>query len=263
MPKNVIQAINCSLLADSFDLVIHLLHPEAVVLLYSEDPPVVTPEFRVNRGVLEECGFSIRLLSATCLTEIGSPATSFHAWQAFVNPLVPTIYWIVADNCDSGLATWSSAIHTCSREVVSEVPIAARVFRSSTQSIPVSAFVAISFDTIGFDLASLWAPGTPTRLTAPVPGVYSFGGTVEWADKPADDVNLVRLLKNGVEVSAELADVHGANVAVTPNYAVNAIDQLIAGDFVELVVLHASAAGARLILADATERASLWMSRIT
>lgn len=57
---------------------------------------------------------------------------------------------------------------------------AARVERTTSQSIPNNTITAISFDTENFDTGGFWTVGSPTRLTVSEEGLYMFGGCVLW-----------------------------------------------------------------------------------
>lgn len=67
--------------------------------------------------------------------------------------------------------------------------ISARVRRSTNQTINDSTFTAVSFDTVIYDNGGLWDSSIPTKLTAPISGVYMLTASVEWASNTSGDRN--------------------------------------------------------------------------
>jgi hypothetical protein len=117
----------------------------------------------------------------------------------------------------------------------------ARVFRNSSQSIPISAQTAITLDTVRFDTGvqgiPFWNAGQPTRLTAPVAGIYEIGGFGEWAGNAASGViALIIRLNNSKNISySEIV----MNSVANRGMEAGAQYQMAQGDYVELTVFQA------------------------
>ena len=56
----------------------------------------------------------------------------------------------------------------------------ARVLREAAQSVADADYVAVSFPTVDFNVGGVFSAGTPTKLTAPISGVYVVAGSVQW-----------------------------------------------------------------------------------
>ena len=125
---------------------------------------------------------------------------------------------------------------------------AARVSRTSAQTIPHNSSTELSFTEERYDTAALHASGTPTRLTAPVAGVYSIGGSIIWGTD-TDGGRTVRIQKNGDTFLAEHSSPASDN---TVSQTISTMAKLDAGDYVEVQVVHT--ANAPLDIVDSGER---------
>ncbi|MGI8425553.1 MAG: hypothetical protein ACR2M4_02950 [Actinomycetota bacterium] len=124
-------------------------------------------------------------------------------------------------------------------------PPRARVRRTTNQSIPNNASTVLSFDTADYVSDNIWLVGSPTRLVAPVTGIYSVKGGAQFA------VNLTgaRLLfiTKGVTTIATNHSVGNASwyVGGTVESEIN----LTAGEYVELLAYQASGAALNIDVA--------------
>jgi hypothetical protein len=104
------------------------------------------------------------------------------------------------------------------------------------QSIPDSTPTALTFDTTQYDNASMHSSSTPTRLTAPVAGVYEIEGEIFWTPSSTGRLAL-EIKQNGTSVISE--------TAIKPS-GENTGEQVVTqamlnvGDYVELVAVQDS-----------------------
>jgi hypothetical protein len=120
---------------------------------------------------------------------------------------------------------------------------AARVVRSTNQKLTNNRFVVIAFDVEQFDTAAVHGPPDPTRLTAPVAGVYEISGTACWEHDP-DGHRALRLQVGGqadlVGVQDDAQDVNTPFALDSMCQNASTVAELAAGDFVQLQVLQSS-----------------------
>jgi hypothetical protein len=109
------------------------------------------------------------------------------------------------------------------------------------QSLTDSAFTAIALDTPQFDTAAYFADANPTRLTAPVAGLYLVTASLAWAVATTGSMGVL-FQKNGVAGTYYGFDnssfIALESVANSLSFAI----QLAAGDYMELVGLQTSGA---------------------
>jgi hypothetical protein len=137
----------------------------------------------------------------------------------------------------------------------------ARVRNSASQLIAssTSVYTAVTFDTEVFDIGSFWDIGNPTRLTAPLDGIYLFGGGVVWAAN-ATGIRELGYRLNGTTIlntyDQSTDAVSGATN--TPWMSSEYQWRLGVGDYVELVVRQESG-GNLNITADGQNASVFWM----
>jgi hypothetical protein len=83
---------------------------------------------------------------------------------------------------------------------ISGVP-AVRVSLSSDQSVPDNTGLVVPFDEEAYDTGGMHDPAEPTRLVAPIPGVYAVSVTINWETDP-DGGRWVELRKNTIDIVA-------------------------------------------------------------
>lgn len=135
---------------------------------------------------------------------------------------------------DGGVTSDRLAPGAVTTDKLAVVP-AARVAGSIPIDIPGNAaFTALTFNVERFDTADVHAPADPTRLTAPVAGIYLVSANVSW-ETNASGAREVNLRKNGSTLVLRdvVQPVGGGN---TTEQAVSTIVALAAGDFVEVVL---------------------------
>lgn len=120
----------------------------------------------------------------------------------------------------------------------------ARVYRSTSQSIPFSARTAITFDTIRYDTGvtdaavdPFFVIGSPTRLTAKAPGLYQLTGFVEW-NVSATGPLAVAIRLNGTGRLLAVVEWASNGDASASWQAVSTQYELALNDYVELIVLQ-------------------------
>jgi len=127
------------------------------------------------------------------------------------------------------------ALGSDGRFPISVMPnVAARVYSSTDEPFPLQiAFGPVknlTFDRVSFDTAGLFDPAHPTRLTAPVSGVYLITTSVSWQVSPASGNNrAVYVWVNGRAISVDQRP-----PADETRQTVTTIYRLRAGDDVEV-----------------------------
>lgn len=119
---------------------------------------------------------------------------------------------------------------------------AARVKGIIPLQIPDNTFTLIPLHTVEFDTAGLFNPADPTRLTAPVAGIYTVSAHVDW-DQNNFAAREVMIDANIGIVFQRIAtsQIPASNVDV--EQSVSTIVQLSAGDSVQLEVRQVSGGG--------------------
>ncbi len=122
-----------------------------------------------------------------------------------------------------------------------------RVYTTSATTINNASATTISFNTEVYDLSApgMWAGGSPTRLTAPIAGVYHVTGGWCWVFSTVLGRRYAQLRSNGTDRFArdERAG-DGFGTSVCHNLSADVL--LAAGGYVELVVYQESTGSASL-----------------
>ena len=131
--------------------------------------------------------------------------------------------------------------------------VGAKVYHSTTQSIPDASSTALTFDSEEFDTDAFHAGGAPTRLTIPAgkDGKYLLvGGGIQAASaSPALSQIFWRL--NGTTVIRGTTTAWVPSSTQTTGFGSSTIADLVAGDYVELM-FYQDSSGARNVNADCT-----------
>lgn len=186
-------------------------------------------------------------------------ATSKIADGAVTNPKLATNAVATANITDLNVTTGKLAAGAVTYDKVGSLP-GARVYSSSAFSVPSAANTPISFNTARFNNSTSWVVGSPTRLTAPVTGVYAITGHVHFASSAAGNFRSLNIRYNG---SNRIAGHDRAPTTTANRYqSVAAIYKLNATDYVELCY-HQDSGGALNL--EVTEQASpefamMWLS---
>jgi hypothetical protein len=120
--------------------------------------------------------------------------------------------------------------------------VGARVYRTTTQSIPNGGNHAISFDAERYDNGGLWVIGSPTRLTIPADGggVYAIGGNIDWA--PASGYAILQIKLNNTDVIASVYFTPGGG----QHLQIHTVYELVATDYLEFTVQQVSGVAVNL-----------------
>jgi hypothetical protein len=127
------------------------------------------------------------------------------------------------------------------------VGAAARVTRSSDQSIPTSTITPIEWQNSTYDSFGMFTGSFPTRLTALWTGIYASSASVSWGSSTSGDYRRIGIYKNGTvedQQSVQLNNTTDAN-PLRQNVAVNGV-LLVATDFLEVRVTHDAGAARTL-----------------
>ena len=125
-------------------------------------------------------------------------------------------------------------------EFSSSIPTA-RVTRSANQSIPAGQSRSLVFNSERYDTVNMHSGVNPSRLTAPVTGIYEVTAQVDWAGNTAS--RGLTLRKNGVTIIA--LDISSPGAPRPQEASVQA--RLRAGDYVEARVSHTQASALNVV----------------
>jgi hypothetical protein len=167
-------------------------------------------------------------------------------------------------------ADYARLITTAERATLAlqDSPPRARVFRSTNQAIASGVATAISFDTTRVNSAGTsggaapWVAGSPTRLTCPAGGAgfYLVGGNVSWANTGGGTTRQMLIRYNGATfLEADTGPSPGG--VWTPSESVTTGAQIVAGDYVELVLSHDAGVAVNAV-AGAAFSMEFWFVRI-
>lgn len=122
--------------------------------------------------------------------------------------------------------------------------------RATNQSIPNSAYTAISFDAASFDSNGFWSAGAPTRLTVPAggDGVYIVSTEAHWQASAVGNRGLA-LHVNGASYEGQVFGPNCGGVG-QPFQGFAKQVELVAGDYVEIQAFQDSG-GALNVLGSA------------
>lgn len=126
-------------------------------------------------------------------------------------------------------------------------PAAVRVTRTTAQSITQNSGVAVIWTGVEYDvpgIPAMWSAGTPTRLTAPMVGVYHAIGNTQFAPLAGLGFRIFYLVQNGGTIVSIANTLAGGTYQT--GEVVSADVLMAAGDYLELLVYHNSAAALNL-----------------
>jgi hypothetical protein len=112
--------------------------------------------------------------------------------------------------------------------------VAARVYSSQDEPSPLQIagqpVQRVSFDTVSFDTAGMFKPSDPTRLTAPVGGIYLITTNISWEVSGTNGLNRAVY----VYVDGHAVAVDQRPPAEETRQVVTTVYKLNAGDYVEV-----------------------------
>lgn len=110
--------------------------------------------------------------------------------------------------------------------------IAARIYSSTDEAVPIGGVKMLTFDRVSFDTAHLFDQAHATRLKAPVNGVYLINANISWQISSAWGLNrAVYVYVNGYAISVDQRP-----PATETRQVVTTLYRLKAGDEVEVGV---------------------------
>lgn len=141
-----------------------------------------------------------------------------------------------------------------------QVAQAARIYRTTNQSVTNSTLTAFAPDTADFDSgspATFWSNANPTRLTVPQAGKYTVGCSMLW-DSSTTGNRSVYVVKNGVTGTRLAGEQMIANAGGVLNLATTL--NLTSGDYVEFYAFQNSGGSVNV---TATEQISqMWIALV-
>lgn len=113
------------------------------------------------------------------------------------------------------------------------------VYLTGDETISTATITAIPWDAAGLDDASFWSGGAPTRLTAPIDGLYAitFGVLFEQFAAIAARVTM-SLYKNGAILRGTSSEIPVPATTFYPSFNGSWMGNLNATDYIELRVYH-------------------------
>ena len=108
---------------------------------------------------------------------------------------------------------------------------AARVKRTTNQTITTATITPVDWDTEDFDTDDYWEGVTnPDRLTAPTAGKYRVSAILQYGGSASGSLRQIRFHKNGTQFATHSTDPNGAAAAFS--MAASTTVDLAAGDYV-------------------------------
>lgn len=149
--------------------------------------------------------------------------------------------FVVADikkrlNANVAPAQWYTPVTPTAASVTAH---GARINRTTTQNIPNTGTTLVSFNNVQYDTGvptPFWAGGNPTRLTAPVSGIFQLTAFGQWSGSSTTGTLRVFFLRNGGSDVAAMLEVGIDNVVDDQRAAVSTQVHCTAGDYFELAV---------------------------
>lgn len=154
------------------------------------------------------------------------------------------------------LDAWIDSVTRILTDYDDQTTLAARVTRDTNQATTSGVEAALTFTVVRWNNGGLFASGTPTRLVAPVSGIYLIGAQVEW-EASATGTRVVTIRYNGTDIIAR--------TRVDPTSGTSLGHETVTewplneGDYVEALVMQTSG-GALNVLASGKYSPEFWMS---
>lgn len=131
----------------------------------------------------------------------------------------------------------------------------ARVWRNTSFSALTGVGTPVEFNVEKFNVGGLFNPVNPTRLTAPVTGIYHISGCVRWSNTSSDTgQRRLYIQESGAGlIIVSRKDGSGSSDSVFPllEQTVSTLWHLTAGQYVELYISQASGATRAIETIDA------------
>lgn len=113
---------------------------------------------------------------------------------------------------------------------------------AANNTLTTATLTKLTFDTEDWDEGALRAAGTPTRLTAPITGLYLISGWGFWESNSTGERYMDVLLNNTTLLRADRR-----TATTNSEQGVDVLYRLVAGDYVELRALQSSGANRTIV----------------
>jgi hypothetical protein len=157
---------------------------------------------------------------------------------------VPTTNVVAGASTD---VSWFPGVSPQGSGLVLSGLMAARIQLSANQTIPAITNTIVNFDTLVFDTGTptpFWNALHPTRLTAPVNGLYFVSPTLIWAvdaNVTTEDIAMYLVKNSDAQALFKAAGLPAGSISFTPQGFHLQTWQLNAGDWFEVAAYHESA----------------------
>lgn len=209
-------------------------------MAWSHFKPSRNPVFKTVRGKVLQCGFRYIWDTPNITEQLEYGDTFTHSFQlTAIPPEAHTWYHLFAPFGPYGKPVQGPLTHVGPWKTT--VP-SARIFHSVNQPALSPAMTILTFDSVLWDDGGFYDPGQPTRLTAPVPGLYLVGANATLLIAAADKVWL-EIMKNGPP-----GIVHHSHWVENTGWAGGTISletpiPLLVGDYVQCRLYHSGPGG--------------------
>lgn len=116
----------------------------------------------------------------------------------------------------------------------------AKVQRTSDQALSHAVWSTVTWQSESYDHGNMWSVGSPTRLTAPVAGVYHFDVELRESLGAGDGSRDMAVRKNGTDISYVVAGAQSASLNYANYVQLSGEVQMAAGDYLEVAAYENS-----------------------
>lgn len=207
---------------------------------WSHHKPSRTRIYRTVRGAIIFCGYKYTWNTPNVVEQNQSGDTIDHTFSPIsLQPTDHVWYYLWSIAGPYGQPCQGPLIHIPPPEV--PMP-SARIFHSVDQPAPSPGTTILTFDSVLWDDGDFYDPANPTRLTAPVPGLYLAGANAAIEIFAADKL-WMEIMKNGPP-----GIVHHSHWCETTGWAGGTISlqtlvRLNTGDFLQTRLFHQGPGG--------------------
>ena len=139
--------------------------------------------------------------------------------------------------------------------------VGACIRRLTAQTIPSLARTAVQFDGVEYDSGGFWSVGSPTRLTIPEDGRYLVGANVDWVAN-GTSIRYAEIRKNGAFIMGRDINSRYPSFGLSSTQWLERVDNLYAGDYLELIVLQYVGGGTLDLAPTADYAPQMWAQRL-
>lgn len=113
-----------------------------------------------------------------------------------------------------------------------------RVITTGTQTLTTGVTSAVTFGTLQFDTANMWASGSPTRLTCPAAGAYLVTGKALFQASTTAGLRRIAIRRNNSEDFATQGIYQPAGSSDLTELSCSDTIRCSAGDYLEFTMLQ-------------------------